>query len=73
MMNLVTGKDDEKFEGIKLGWARLNLHYSFDEYDIDYIINAIDFIANNGYKFLKFYYFEPHSGNWYHINESFIR
>lgn len=63
--------DELKFDGIKLGWARINIHYSFDQYDLDYIIKAIDFIIEKGYKFLKYYYFSPVKGTWTHINGSF--
>ena len=64
--------NDFSFEGVKFGWARVNLHYSFEDADIDYILNAIQFIAEQGYKFLKFYTFEPHSGRWDHEDDMYL-
>ena len=37
--------------------------------DLNYIMDAIEFIGKYGSKFLKFYLFQPHSGSWTHINE----
>lgn len=74
LMKMVkTSKDEDAYDGIKFGWARINLHYSLENADFEYILNAIDFISEHGYKFLFHYYFEPHSGNWTHFNEISIR
>jgi len=37
---------------VKFGWARINLHYSLEESDLEYICKVIEFIAEKGYKFL---------------------
>jgi selenocysteine lyase/cysteine desulfurase len=55
--------------GIKDGWARINLHYSMNDDDVDYIITAVKFIADKGPLFLPFYLFDPRNGTWSHVNE----
>lgn len=65
-------EDTKSFGGIKLGWARINLHYSFSDEELDYIMSAIDFIADYGHMFLPYYVFDPISGNWQHLCEEQI-
>lgn len=52
--------------GIKPGWCRVGFHYVMDDPEADYVIDAIDFIARDGYRFLPLYSFEPGSGAWSH-------
>mmetsp|Transcript_20520 Transcript_20520/g.17914 ORF Transcript_20520/g.17914 Transcript_20520/m.17914 type:complete len:94 (+) Transcript_20520:1881-2162(+) len=58
--------DDLQVAGIKTGVARINLHYSLKEYEVEYIIFALEFLCDHGYKFLPQYIWEPLSGSWYH-------
>jgi hypothetical protein len=53
--------------GIKPGWVYLNLHYILSETDIDYICDAIEFIANHGYLLIPDYEFDLVTGEWTHI------
>ena len=53
--------------GIKPGWARINLHYVFTEKDIKFLIDAINFIAEHGEKFLFEYKFDIKSADWVNI------
>jgi len=52
------------FEGIKPGWVRLNIHYTLNKDDIDYLIKAIQFIAKYGYLFLEKYEFNIKTAEW---------
>ena len=52
--------------GIKPGWCRISLHYVMDELEVDYILDAIDFVAEHGFRFLPRYDFDVHSGAWQH-------
>ena len=51
------------------GYTRINLPYWYPDYVIDYIINAIEYICKNAYKFLCLYAFKMESGRFYHRNE----
>lgn len=55
------------YSGIKPGWVRLNLHYSMTNEEVDYLIAAVKFVRDYGYRFLPLYEFDIKSGEWtYH-------
>jgi selenocysteine lyase/cysteine desulfurase len=54
------------YSGIKPGWCRISLHYVMDDIEVDYILDAIEFVAENGSCLLDLYDFDVHSGNWTH-------
>jgi len=55
-------------EGIKPGWVRVNFNYFISETVFEFLLDGIDFIANEGWKFLSDYVFEPDTGSWRHRN-----
>ena len=54
-------------QGIKPGWVRVNIHYTFDKRDIDFLVKAIDFAARKGHLFLSDYAFDWQTGEWRHL------
>lgn len=62
--NLIT----QGCEILKPGWVRINFNYFIDETVFAYIVAAINWIASNGWLFLKDYTFDVHSGMWRHIS-----
>ncbi len=52
--------------GIKPGWCRVSLHYAMDDLEVDFILDAIEFIAAHGYRFLPEYNFDMNTGAWIH-------
>ena len=54
----------EKFEFLRPGYTRLSWHYTLDEATADGLIDAILFIADNGWKLLPLYHYIPISGEW---------
>lgn len=52
--------------GLKPGWARISLHFTMDEADVDYIGDAIEFVATHGHAFVREYTFDLASGAWTH-------
>ncbi len=54
------------FSGIKPGWCRISLHYAMDDIEVDYILDAIEFVAREGYRFMPLYDFDMHTGAWLH-------
>ena len=54
------------YQGIKPGWCRIGFHYAMDDADVDYIVDAIEFLAREGHRFLDLYDFDPKSGVWSH-------
>jgi selenocysteine lyase/cysteine desulfurase len=63
-------------EGIKPGWVRVNFNYFLSETQFQFIIDAIHLIANDGWRLLPHYNFDPDTGEWrhrHHHNVSVMR
>jgi selenocysteine lyase/cysteine desulfurase len=58
------------YSGIKPGWCRVSFHYAMDELEIDYILDAIEFVAEHGWHFLPLYDFDLCTGVWQHKHDS---
>jgi len=58
------------FSGIKPGWCRISMHYAMDDIEADYIVDAVEFVANQGYYFMPLYNFDLHTGAWLHKSDS---
>lgn len=54
------------FSGIKPGWCRISLHYAMDDIEVNYILDAIEFVAREGYRFMPLYDFDMRTGAWLH-------
>lgn len=54
------------FSGIKPGWCRISLHYAMDDIEVDFILDAIEFVASHGHHFLSEYDFDMSTGAWTH-------
>ncbi|MEM7788721.1 MAG: aminotransferase class V-fold PLP-dependent enzyme [Bacteroidota bacterium] len=50
--------------GLKPGWARIGFHYSHAAAEADYLIEAVEFVAEHGARFLPLYDFDVRSGAW---------
>ncbi|NNC43418.1 MAG: aminotransferase class V-fold PLP-dependent enzyme, partial [Acidimicrobiia bacterium] len=53
-------------EGIKPGWVRVNFNYFISETVFDFVVSAVEMVADRGWTLLPFYNFDPHSGLWRH-------
>ncbi len=56
--------------GLKPGWARVNFHFLHTDEEVDFICNAIRFIADTGAAFLPLYSFDIRTGSWRHRDSS---
>jgi selenocysteine lyase/cysteine desulfurase len=54
------------FQGIKPGWCRVGFHYTMDDAEADYVMDAVECVAECGYRFLPLYAFDPATGFWSH-------
>jgi len=54
------------FGGIKPGWCRVGFHYAMDDAEADYLIDAVEFVAEHGHRFISLYHFELDTGTWTH-------
>ena len=53
-------------EGIKPGWVRVNFNYFLTEEVFDFILKAVHWIAEEGWKLLPDYEFDAVTGRWQH-------
>jgi len=53
-------------EGIKPGWVRVNFNYFISEAVFEFILDAVDLVASDGWRLLPEYRFDPMSGLWTH-------
>ncbi len=60
----------EGITSIKPGWVRFNIHYIMSEEEVDFICDAIEFVAQYGCLFLSEYALDLKSGNWTHRNHN---
>jgi selenocysteine lyase/cysteine desulfurase len=54
-------------EGIKPGWIRVNFNYFISDAVFEYILDAVDFVATDGWKLLPQYEFDEDTGLWRHV------
>ncbi|HEX5828030.1 MAG TPA: hypothetical protein VFY23_10945, partial [Candidatus Limnocylindrales bacterium] len=53
-------------EGIKPGWVRVNFNYFISETVFEFILDAVDMVAREGWRLLPDYAFDPETGLWRH-------
>jgi selenocysteine lyase/cysteine desulfurase len=53
-------------EGIKPGWVRVNFNYFIGEEVFDFILQAVEIVASDGWKLLPHYRFDAQTGLWRH-------
>ncbi|CAF4686857.1 unnamed protein product, partial [Rotaria sp. Silwood1] len=67
----ITEDENGRFDGLsrnmlmKPGFTRFNLSYFASDEEVDYILNALEFIANEGWKFLPLYTYDPATAVWH--------
>jgi len=54
--------------GAKLAFARLSFNYFMSETVFEYILEAVHLVANEGWKLMPLYGFDPASGLWRHAD-----
>jgi selenocysteine lyase/cysteine desulfurase len=52
--------------GVKPGWCRVGFHYTMDDAEAAYVVEAVAFVAEHGRRFLPLYRFDLASGVWAH-------
>ena len=70
-IDLATSKEFEReivrgCEGIKPGWVRVNFNYFLSEAQFQFLLDAIHFVAEHGWKLLPHYRFDPVTALWHH-------
>ena len=58
--------EDREISGIKPGWVRLNLHYSFSDSEFEYICKTLDYLIEKAHLFIPLYELDMKSGEWHY-------
>ncbi len=53
-------------EGVKPGWVRINFNYFVSEPVFEFLLDAVAFVAEHGWKLVPHYRFCPKTGQWTH-------
>jgi selenocysteine lyase/cysteine desulfurase/tRNA(Ile)-lysidine synthase TilS/MesJ len=57
---------DDDYEFLRPGFTRINFNYFFNEETTNYVIEAVHWVANHGWKLMPYYTFYPDTGEWKH-------
>lgn len=49
---------------LRPGWTRLNFNYFIDEASFEYLVRAVELVADYGWRLLPFYQYDPAVGVW---------
>jgi selenocysteine lyase/cysteine desulfurase len=52
------------YSGVKPGWCRVSMHYVMDDLEVDFLLDAVEFVARHGGLFLSLYDFSLFDGSW---------
>ncbi|MEZ4655671.1 MAG: aminotransferase class V-fold PLP-dependent enzyme [Candidatus Eisenbacteria bacterium] len=58
------------FTGIKPGWCRIGFHYTMEDAEAEYVMDAVEFVAEHGERFVPLYRFDLHTGAWTHGSDA---
>ena len=58
------------YQAVKPGWTRLNFSYFIDAAEFDFLLQAIEFIAEHGQRFMPLYRFDWSTGAWQHPRDA---
>lgn len=50
--------------GARPGWCRVSLHWTMDADDVDFLVSAVDFLADHAEVFARFYDCDTATGSW---------
>jgi len=53
-------------DGVKPGWVRVNFNYFISDAVRDYLVEAVELVADQGHRLLTDYRFDPRTGLWRH-------
>ena len=49
---------------LRPGWVRLNFNYFIDEPEFEYLLRAVELVAEHGWRLLPYYHFDDNAGEW---------
>jgi selenocysteine lyase/cysteine desulfurase len=59
-------KIEQGCRGLKPGWTRVGFNYFLPDDEAEFILRAVDWVAEHGWKLLPYYDFDSLTGEWRH-------
>lgn len=56
---------------LRPGWVRMNFNYFISESEFEYLVRAVELVAQYGWRLLPYYHFDTESGVWRFQGEGF--
>jgi hypothetical protein len=56
--------------GLRPGWCRVSLHWAMEREEVDFLIEAVEFLADHGWRFAARYEHDLASGAWHWRGEA---
>jgi hypothetical protein len=60
------------YSGVKPGWCRVSMHYVMDDLEVDFLLDAVEFVARCGGEFLPLYDFDLFDGSWHKKDDATV-
>jgi selenocysteine lyase/cysteine desulfurase len=58
---------------LRPGWVRLNFNYFISEQEFEYLLRALELVAEQGWRLLPYYHYDAAHGVWHHQDHHTIR
>ncbi|PUZ54937.1 hypothetical protein GQ55_5G172300 [Panicum hallii var. hallii] len=55
---------EQGYHGVRPGWTRVSLAYYTSTQEAEFVLDAVDFVASFGHRFLPLYSFDWKTGDW---------
>jgi len=62
--------EHSEWEILRPGSTRINLSWFWTEEELDYVVEALELVAQHGWKLLPLYRFNNETGDWYHVTNT---
>jgi selenocysteine lyase/cysteine desulfurase len=66
---LMRAEVEDGNEGVKLSLLRTSFAYFMSDVVVDYVIDAVHLLADEGWRLLPYYRFDPETARWHHRDE----
>ncbi|CAO2194584.1 unnamed protein product [Urochloa humidicola] len=57
---------EQGYHGVRPGWTRVSLAYYTSTQEAEFVLDAVDFVASFGHRFLPLYTFDWKTGEWHY-------
>ena len=65
----VLGAIEAGFDAVRPGWSRISFHYAITDETFAYLLDAVEFVAEHGARFVRLYDIDWRTGAWTHPDD----